>query len=53
VIAAGAFAFDALQERTRSGAWRVDVPWAWFFAASAALFLVFAALKRGTRLFEE
>jgi protein-S-isoprenylcysteine O-methyltransferase Ste14 len=53
VIAAGAFVFDALQERARSGAWRVDVPWAWFFAASAALFLVFAALKRGTRLFEE
>jgi len=53
VIAAGAFVFDAMQERVRSGGWRVDVPWAWFFAASAALFLVFAALKRGTRLFEE
>ena len=52
VIAAGAFAFDVLQESWRAGAWRVDAPWLWFFAASAALFLVFAALKRGTRLFE-
>jgi protein-S-isoprenylcysteine O-methyltransferase Ste14 len=53
VVAAGAFVFDAMQERARAGVWRVDGPWAWFFAASAALFLVFAALKRGTRLFEE
>jgi len=53
VIAAGAFVFDAMQERARAGVWRVDAPWAWFFAASAALFLAFAALKRGTRLFEE
>jgi hypothetical protein len=30
----------------------VDRPWAWFFAVSAALFLIFAALKRGTRVFE-
>jgi len=30
----------------------VDAPWLWFFAASAALFLIFAALKRGTRLLE-
>ena len=53
VIAAGAFVFDAMQERARAGAWSVDGLWAWFFAASAVLFLVFAALKRGTRLFEE
>lgn len=53
VIAAGAFVFDTVQERARTGAWRVDGLWAWFFAASAVLFLVFAALKRGTRLFEE
>jgi protein-S-isoprenylcysteine O-methyltransferase Ste14 len=52
VIAAGAFVFDAMQESRRAGAWRVDEPWLWFCAASAALFLVFAALKRGTRLFE-
>jgi protein-S-isoprenylcysteine O-methyltransferase Ste14 len=52
VIAAGAFVFDALQESLRARAWRVDGPWLWFFAASALLFLLFAALKRGTRLFE-
>lgn len=52
VVASGAFAFDAMQESRRAGEWRVDAPWLWFFAASAALFLIFAALKRGTRLFE-
>jgi protein-S-isoprenylcysteine O-methyltransferase Ste14 len=52
VIAAGAFVFDAVQESQRARAWRVDAPWLWFFAASAVLFLFFAALKRGTRLFE-
>lgn len=52
VIASGAFVFDAMQESWRARAWRVDAPWMWFFAASAALFLVFAALKRGTRVFE-
>jgi protein-S-isoprenylcysteine O-methyltransferase Ste14 len=52
VIAAGAFVFDAMQESLRARAWRVDAPWLWFFAASAALFLVCAALKRGTRLLE-
>lgn len=52
VIAAGAFVFDALQESLRARSWRVDVPWAWFFAASAALFVIFAALKRGTRVLE-
>jgi protein-S-isoprenylcysteine O-methyltransferase Ste14 len=52
VIAAGAFVFDAVQESRRAGAWRADGPWLWFCAASAVLFLVFAALKRGTRLFE-
>jgi len=52
VIAAGAFVFDALQERGRSGAWRADDPWVWFFAVSAGLFVIFVALKRGTRLFE-
>jgi protein-S-isoprenylcysteine O-methyltransferase Ste14 len=52
VVAAGALVFDAAQESLRARAWRVDAPWAWFFAASAALFVVFAALKRGTRVFE-
>jgi len=52
VVAAAAFVFDAMQESWRARAWRVDAPWLWFFAASAALFLVFAALKRGTRLLE-
>jgi len=52
VIAAGAFVLDAFQESWRAKAWAVDEPWAWFFAASAALFLVFAALKRGTRVLE-
>jgi protein-S-isoprenylcysteine O-methyltransferase Ste14 len=52
VIAAGAFVFDALQESWRARAWGVDTLWLWCFAASAALFVVFAALKRGTRLFE-
>ena len=53
VVASGAFAFDALQESWRARAWRADPPWAWFFAASAVLFLVFAGLKRGTRVFED
>jgi hypothetical protein len=52
VVAAGAFVFDAAQESWRARAWRVDTPWLWFAAASAVLFLIFAALKRGTRLFE-
>jgi protein-S-isoprenylcysteine O-methyltransferase Ste14 len=52
VVAAGAFVFDAMQESRRSGAGHVDAPWLWFFAASAVLFLIFAALKRGTRLLE-
>jgi len=52
VIAAGAFVLDAFQESWRARAWAVDAPWVWFFGASAVLFLVFAALKRGTRLLE-
>jgi len=52
VVAAGAFVVDAVQESLRARAWRVDAPWAWFFAASAVLFVIFAALKRGTRVFE-
>ena len=52
VIASGAFVFDAMQESWRARAWRVDGPWLWFFAASAVLFLIFAALKRGSRLLE-
>ena len=52
VVAAGAFVFDVMQESWRARAWQVDAPWLRFFAASAVLFLVFAALKRGTRLFE-
>jgi protein-S-isoprenylcysteine O-methyltransferase Ste14 len=52
VIAAGAFVFDAMQESWRARAWHVDAPWPWFFAASGVLFLIFAALKRGTRLLE-
>lgn len=52
VIAAGAFVIDVLQESWRARAWRVDEVWAWFFGVSAALFLVFAVLKRGTRVLE-
>ncbi len=52
VVASGAFVFDALQESWRARAWHVDAPWLWFFAARAVLFLMFAALKRGTRLLE-
>ena len=52
VIAAGAFVFDAVQESWRARAWHVDPPWLWSFAASAVLFLIFAAVKRGTRLLE-
>ena len=52
VVAAGTFVFDAIQESRRARAWHVDATWLWFFAASTALFLIFAALKRGTRLFE-
>ncbi|MFO7695199.1 MAG: isoprenylcysteine carboxylmethyltransferase family protein [Vicinamibacterales bacterium] len=52
VVAAGAFVFDALQESWRARAWRADAPWLWFVAASAVLFAIFVALKRGTRLLE-
>jgi protein-S-isoprenylcysteine O-methyltransferase Ste14 len=52
VIAAGAFVFDAMQESWRARSWYVDEIWFRFFAMSAVLFLIFAALKRGTRLFE-
>ena len=52
VIAAGAFVLDVFQESWRARDWRVDEAWAWFFGVSAALFLVFAGLKRGTRLLE-
>jgi protein-S-isoprenylcysteine O-methyltransferase Ste14 len=52
VIAAGAFVLDHLQESWRARAWRVDELWAWCFGVSAVLFLVFAALKRGTRVLE-
>ena len=52
VIGAGAFVFDAMQETLRAGAWHVDALWLACCGASAALFLVFTALKRGTRLLE-
>jgi protein-S-isoprenylcysteine O-methyltransferase Ste14 len=52
VIAAGTFVLDAAQESLRARRWAVDTPWLWFFAASAVLFVVFAALKRGTHLLE-
>ena len=52
VIAAGAVVLDAVQESLRARAWRVDAPWAWCFAAAAVLFVIFAAVKRGTRVFE-
>jgi protein-S-isoprenylcysteine O-methyltransferase Ste14 len=52
VIAAGAFVLDAFQESWRARDWRADSLWLWFFGASAVLFLIFAALKRGTRLLE-
>ena len=42
----------AMNPLLRARAWHVDTPWLWFFAASAVLFLMFAALKRGTRLLE-
>ncbi len=53
VIAGGAFVLDTAQESLRGRAWRADTPWAWFFAASAGLFVIFAALKRGTRILED
>lgn len=52
VVAASVFAIDAMQESWRARAWRADGPWAWFAGASAVLFVVFTALKRGTRLFD-
>jgi len=52
VVAAGAFVLDAFQESWRARDWRVDEPWVWFFGVSAVLFVVFAALKRGTRVLE-
>jgi protein-S-isoprenylcysteine O-methyltransferase Ste14 len=52
VIAAGAFVLDLAQESWRARAWRVDAPWAWFCGVSAILFVVFAALKKGTHALE-
>lgn len=52
VIAAGAFALDALQESWRAGAWQADAAWVWFCGVSAVLFVTFVVLKRGTRLLE-
>jgi protein-S-isoprenylcysteine O-methyltransferase Ste14 len=52
VIAAGAFVLDGLQESSRAGGWTADAAWTWFAGVSAVLFLIFAALKRGTRLLE-
>jgi hypothetical protein len=52
VIAGAAFVFDAVQESWRARAWQADPAWLWFFAASAVLFVIFTALKRGTRVFE-
>jgi protein-S-isoprenylcysteine O-methyltransferase Ste14 len=52
VIAAGAFVLDGAQESWRAGRWAVDEAWLWFFAASAGIFVVMAALKKGTRLLE-
>lgn len=52
VIASGVFVLDAAQESWRAGQWRVDAIWLWFFAATAALFIVMSAIKKGTRLLE-
>jgi len=52
VVAAGACVFDALQESWRARAWQVDAPWVWFCGVGAVLFLIFAVLKKGTRLLE-
>jgi protein-S-isoprenylcysteine O-methyltransferase Ste14 len=52
VIAAGACAFDALQESWRARAWQVDALWLWFCGVSAVLVVVFVVLKKSTRLLE-
>jgi protein-S-isoprenylcysteine O-methyltransferase Ste14 len=52
VIAAGAFVLDGAQESLRAGRWMVDEIWLWFFAASAVIFVVMTAVKKGTRLLE-
>jgi protein-S-isoprenylcysteine O-methyltransferase Ste14 len=52
VIAAGAFVFDAVQASWRARAWRADPLWIWFAAASAACFIVFTVLKKGTHFLE-
>jgi hypothetical protein len=44
--------FDAVQASWRARAWRADSIWIWFAAASAACFVVFAVLKKGTRLLD-
>jgi hypothetical protein len=52
VIATGAFVLDGAQESCRAWRWTVDEVWFWFFVASAALFVVMTAIKKGTRLLE-
>jgi protein-S-isoprenylcysteine O-methyltransferase Ste14 len=52
LIAGGACAFDALQESWRARTWQVETQWVWFCGVSAVLYVVFAVLKRGTRLLE-
>jgi len=52
VVAAGAFVLDGAQESFRAWRWTVDDIWLWFFAASAGIFVVMAAIKKGTRLLE-
>jgi protein-S-isoprenylcysteine O-methyltransferase Ste14 len=52
VVAAGAFVLDAAQQSWHAHGWAFHDEWLWFFGGSAALFLMAAAVKRGTRLLE-
>jgi len=50
VVASGAFVFDAAQASWRERAWRADPLWASFAGVCAALFIIFALVKKRTRI---
>lgn len=52
VIATGAFVLDGARETWRAGIWSADGVWLWFFGASAVLFVLSTAIKKGTHLLE-
>jgi len=52
VIGAGFFVLDLLQDRAVTGVWRLDPVWTWFCLTTAVAFMILAALKKLTTIFE-